>query len=71
MRYVAPGRVALANEDLVDAAEPQILHDRVDMAQAGRLGAAQREELLRWLSGSVGWPRQDWRPATALPARMR
>lgn len=69
MRYVAPGRVALANEDLVDAAEPQILHDRVDMAQAGRLGAAQREELLRWLSGSVGWPRQDWRPATALPAR--
>eukprot|EP01043_Picozoa_sp_COSAG02_P027519 COSAG02_NODE_1629_length_11581_cov_5.858735_4_plen_766_part_00 len=70
MRYVAPGRVALANEDLVDAAEPKILHDRVDMAQAGRLGGAQREELLRWLSGSVGWPRQDWRPATALPTRM-
>lgn len=69
MRYVAPGRVALANEDLVNAAEPKILHDRVDMAQAGRLGGAQREELLRWLSRSVEWPRQDWRPA-ALPARM-
>ena len=70
MRYVAPGRIALANEDAVVAAEPQIVHDRVDMAQAGRLGGQQREELLRWLSASVSWPRPDWRPSTALPQRI-
>ena len=69
MRYVAPGRIALANEDAVAAAEPQIVHDRVDMAQAGRLGGQQREDLLRWLSASVSWPRPDWCPPTALPQR--
>lgn len=67
--HVAPGRVALSNEDAVVTPENQITHDRVDMAQAGRLGGPQREALLRWLGDEASWPRTGWAPPETLPLR--
>ena len=71
MVFVAPGRVALDNVDTVALAEAEapVTHHKLDMAQAGRLGGPQREQLLRWLSASVQWPRANWAPPAVLPMR--